>query len=231
LISVPRRAGRIAAVGVSCVSCLLLFLLPRLQAYEAPLSSASLQEAWTLGQRDDQATANLVSEYVKQVAEGPQTAPRIAEIEVLTPFLQVVDQSRQKLSGYTELQAVQDYHKRGDTVVIRVLLMLPAAYPRPKDSRSPVTPSHEETTDLRSENFWQTFRFNVKQHGRPLVPRSIQSKPVYSAATKDAPSVLDGTTVWLQYDAKDVASDEIVVEIITPGGKTIATTFLLNTLR
>ena len=228
LNSLSRRAGRTGAAGLAC---LVLFLLPRLQAYEAPLGSASIQEAWTLGQRDDQVTANLVSQYVKQITEGAQTAPRIAEIEVLTPFLQVVDQSRQNLSGYTELQAVEDYHKRGDTVVIRVLLMLPAAYPRPKDSHSPVTPSQGETTDLRSENFWQTFRFNVKQHGRPLVPRSIQSKPVYSAATKDTPSVLDGATVWLLYDAKDVVSDEIVVEIITPGGKTIATTFLLNALR
>jgi hypothetical protein len=217
-------------MGAVGLACLLLFLLPRLQAYEAPLSSASLHEAWILGQRNDQATAKLLSSYVKEVVEGAKSDPHIAEIEVLTPFVQVVDQSRQNLSGYTEPQAVQEYHQRGDTVVIRVLLMLPAAYPR-KDSRGPVTRSQRDTTELRPENFWQNFRFNVRQHGRLLAPRSIQNKPVYSAATKDAPSVLDGATVWLQYDAKDVASDKIVVEVITPDAKAIATTFDLKSLR
>jgi hypothetical protein len=228
LNSLPRPAGRVGAVGVVC---LLFFLSPLLDAYEVPLSPASLHEAWTLGQRNDQMTAKFLASYVKELAEGVQTNLHTAEVEVLTPFVQVVDESGQHPSGYTEAQAVQDYHQRGDTIVVRVLLMLPATYPRPKDNHSPVTQSQASATELRPENFWQNFHFNVKQHGRLLAPRSIKSKPVYSAATKEAPAVLDGATVWLQYDAKDVALDEIVVEVITPEAETFAATFDLKILR
>jgi hypothetical protein len=43
--------------------------------------------------------------------------------------------------------------------------------------------------------------------------------------------VLDGATVWLEYDAKDVASEETVVEVTTPDSKTISATFDLKKLR
>ena len=64
-----------------------------------------------------------------------------------------------------------------------------------------------------------------------LAPRSIHNTPVYSAATKSAPSSLDGQTVWLEYDAKNVASDEILVEVTTPDAKMVTTNFDLKKLR
>jgi hypothetical protein len=61
--------------------------------------------------------------------------------------------------------------------------------------------------------------------------RRRKGRKAISTSPKDAPPVLDGATVWLQYDAKDVASDKIVVEVITPDAKAIATTFDLKSLR
>jgi hypothetical protein len=43
--------------------------------------------------------------------------------------------------------------------------------------------------------------------------------------------VLDGATVWLEYDAKDVASEGTVVKVTTPDSKTISATFDLKKLR
>src|ERR1700733_9436168 len=88
---------------------------PPLRAYEIPLNPAALHDAWTLGQRNDQATAEFLAPYAKQVTEGPPNAPHVAEIEVLTPFAQVVDECRQNLSNYPETKAVQVYHQRSDT--------------------------------------------------------------------------------------------------------------------
>ena len=69
-------------------------------AYEVPLTPASLNEAYILGQRNDQATAAFLNPYSKQITEGSEV-PHIAEIEILTPFAQVVDLSRRFPSGYT----------------------------------------------------------------------------------------------------------------------------------
>lgn len=203
-------------------------------AYEVPLTPAALHEAYVLGQRNDQATATFRNPYVKQISDSSQAA-HIAEIEILTPFAQVVDLARRFTSGYTEEQAAREYHQRGDTVVVRILLMLPAAYPKPDTSLNQTPPRPPQppapSTALQPENFWQNFRFESKQRGKTIPTRFIHNKPVYSTSTKDAPGVLDGATVWLEYDAKDVVSDETVVEVTTPDSKTINATFDLKKLR
>ena len=203
-------------------------------AYEVPLTPAALHEAFILGQRNDAATAAFLNPYVKQITENSQE-PHIAEIQILTPFAQVVDLSRRSTSGYSEEQAAREYHQRGDTVVIRILLMLPAAYPKPEapanEAPAPAQQPPAPSTQLQPENFWQNFRFATKQHGKTIPTRFIRNKPIYSTPTKDTPSVLDGATVWLEYDAKDVASEETVVEVTTPDSKTIGATFDLKKLR
>jgi hypothetical protein len=203
-------------------------------AYEVSLSPAALHEAYVLGQRNDQATAVFLSPYMRQITEGFQ-APHIAEIEILTPFAQVVDLSRRSPSGYSEERAVREYHQRGNTVVVRILLMLPAAYPKPEpapnEAPAPLPQSPPANTALRPENFWQNFRFETKQHGKTIASRSIRNKPMHSTPTKDTPAVLDGATVWLEYDAKDVASEEIVVQVTAPDSKTINAIFDLKKLR
>ena len=203
-------------------------------AYEVPLTPAALHEAFVLGQRNDAATAAFRSPYVEQITENSQE-PHIAEIQILTPFAQVVDLSRRFTSGYSEEQAVREYRERGDTVVVRIALMLPAAYPKPEapanedpaSAQQPPAPS----TALQPENFWQNFRFATKQHSKTISTRFIRNQPIYSTPTKDTPSALDGATVWLEYDAKDMASEETVVEVTTPDSKTIRATFDLKRLR
>jgi hypothetical protein len=229
----PARPGRMNRPWVVYPSVFLtvLSLVPQLSAYDVPLTPPAVHDAWVLGQRNDQATAEFLVPYSKQVTNTAPTGPHIAEIEVLTPFAQVVDKSRKNLSDYTEPQAVQDYRQRGDTVVVRIRLMLPGAFP--ESERSPQAPSASpaQKATLRPENFWKNFQFTVKQGEKTLTPRSIQNKPVYSAATNSAPSTLDGQMVWLEFEAKNVASDEILVEVTTPEAKTVAMNFDLKKLR
>jgi hypothetical protein len=202
--------------------------------YEAPLTPSAIHDAYVIGQRNDQATASFLIPYVKQITEDVQS-PHIAEIQVLTPFCQIVDLSRRFTSGYTEEQAAREYHQRGDTIVIRIVLMLPAAYPKSEpvsDSGSRAAQQEPAPNSaLKPENFWQNFRFETKQHGKTIATRFIRNAPIYSTPTKDNPAVLDGATVWLEYDAKDLASDEISIEVTTPDSKTINTIFDLKNLR
>jgi hypothetical protein len=213
----------------------LALALPVAQAYEPTLTPAALHDAYVLGQRNDQTTAEFLDPYAKQTtgAAGGGT-PHLSEIEVLTPFAQVVDESRQKLAGgFSEQQAVADYHKRGDTIVIQIRLVLPAAYPeKERGAQAPaVSPEPNRTDNLRPENFWQKFQFSLKQNGKTIPTKAIHNKPVYTAATKNSPSTLDGQTVWLEYDAKNIANEPISIEVKTPDGKTATTQFDLKALR
>jgi hypothetical protein len=205
-------------------------LAPFAYAYEFPLNSTTIHEAYILGQRNDQATADFLAPYVKELIANGQIGSHIAEIQVLTPFVQVVDESRKNTSGYTEQQAADDYRRRGNSVLVRIVLMLPAAFPKQRDS-SAAARNTQNNAPLRPENFWQNFRFNVRQRGKTIASRAIRNTPIYSAATKDTPAVLDGATVWLEFDAKDISSDQFVVEVVTPDAKNITAAFDLKRLR
>jgi hypothetical protein len=213
----------------------LTVFAPVAQPYEATLAPAALHDAYVLGQRNDQTTAEFLDPYAKQTTGTVEGGtPHLSEIEVLTPFAQVVDESRRKGSGgFSERQALAAYHKRGDTLVIRVNLVLPAAYPEKERGAQAPSVSHDQkqTDALRPENFWQKFQFALKQNGKTIPTKSIHNQPVYSAATKNSPSTLDGQTVWLEYDTKSVANEPISVEVHTPDGKTATTQFDLKSLR
>jgi hypothetical protein len=208
----------------------LLLLSQPLNAYEVSLSSEAVREAYILGQRSDKATADFVTPYTSQVTVMGVDGPHRADIQILTPFAQVVDRATEGSSGYSEQQARDDYRRSGNIVVVRVALLLPGVYPREQSGSGPATAPCENTV-LRPENFWQNFRFIVKQDEKILSARSIRQKPVYSTGTKDAAAVLDGATILLEFDAKDVASKETTIEIVTPDCKTIRASFDLQKLR
>jgi hypothetical protein len=203
-------------------------------AYEKELDEQKIHEAYVLGQRNDKSTGDFLATYAAQITE-PQNGPHIAQIELLTPYAQIVDLCRRKAAdGYAESQAVQDYKSRGKSVKLHVLIMLPAAYPKAEESTAAPTPPPATGTQKREmtpEDFWQNFQFHLKQNGKSIASRSISNLPVHSTATSNAAAILDGENVWLEFDAKDVASDLTVVEVVTPEGKTIKASFDLKKLR
>jgi hypothetical protein len=201
-------------------------------AYEVPLKPAAIHEAYVLGQRNDHLTADFLHPYISECSP-PEESCFITQIEMLTPFAQVVELSRRNATkGYTEQQAVHDYRQGSGKIIVQITLVLRAAYAGAAN-KPPINPPPEENRNasLRPENFWQNFRFSLKQQGKVIATRSIRNEPIYSTPTKDAPPVLDGATVQLEYDSKDVASEETKVEVLTPESKTITASFDLKKLR
>lgn len=200
-------------------------------AYDAQLDAGVIHEAYVLGQRNDKATGDFLASYVSQITE-PQNGAHIAEIELLTPYAQIVDQSRQKTAeGYSEEQATVDYRRDGNTVKVNIVMLLPAAYPKTPVTGSTPSATGSEKSAMRPENFWQNFQFALKQHGKAIPSRGISNQPIHSTATNNAPAVLDGENVWLEFDVHDVAPEETTVEVVTPEAKVIKATFDLKKLR
>lgn len=221
--------------NIYAVIILALTLLPlSCAAYDTQLSAAAIHEAYVLGQRNDKSTGDFLAPYLSQITE-PQNDVHIAQIDLLTPYAQIVDRTRQKTTaGYSEAQATEDYKQHGSIIKVNVVLMLPAAYPKAAQTTEAPTPppaTGQQKSDIRPENFWQNFQFNLKQNGKTIPSRKINNRPIHSAATSDAPAVLDGENVWLEFDVKDVASEPATVEVVTPQGHTIKANFDLKKLR
>src|ERR1700688_752663 len=118
----------------------LCVLGPAANAYDKQLDVHAIHEAYILGQRNDKSTGDFLAPYLTEITE-PQNDVHIAQIELLTPFAQIVDVCRQKSAdGFTEEQAIEYYKTHGNTVKVNVAMMLPSAYPKTADSREVPTP-------------------------------------------------------------------------------------------
>lgn len=224
-----RRWRAVRCAALTTLFILTTFPIQPMNAYQTSLDSSAIGEAYVLGQRNDKATADFVAPYNSQVTEEGLDGLHRADIELLTPFLQIVDRSKDNSKGYTVERATADYRARGDIVILRITLVLPSNYPTPTANGAPATAC--DNTALLPQNFWKNFFFVVKQGGKALHPSSAKNEPIYSASTKDAAANLDGATVWLQFDARDVTSRLLEVNIVTPHCKTIEAVFNLAALR
>jgi hypothetical protein len=127
-----------------------LFLL------EFPLSDTAVREAYFLGQRHDQKTSDFLKLYTKSFPL-PDKGPFISEIHLLTPYAQVVVDSSRHSTGYSAQQALADYLRRGDTLLVQIVIELTPTYSYNDAVRSANDAAIELNRHLEPEDFWQGF--------------------------------------------------------------------------
>src|ERR1700687_2338239 len=201
-------------------------------AYETPLESHSIRDAYFLGQRGDEKLARFFDPYTKHLPP-PQKGPYISEIKLLTPYAQVVDISRQRTAGYSAQQAEQDYKNRGDSIRVYVRIEFTATYGFLQAVEAANHAAREQRLAWQPYDFWRDFQFILAQDANPADPPGAQSDSagggsqpagrIIDAMEADASAIygddgLVGSLVWLDYDAKDVTSDSVSFEVITPPG-------------
>src|SRR5271170_7283126 len=76
-------------------------------AYEHPLSDEAVRDAYFIGQ-DVKNVNQFLAPYLKSLPI-PNSGPHVSEIELSTPFAQVVESSAQHSVGYSDQQAAEDY--------------------------------------------------------------------------------------------------------------------------
>src|SRR5438552_13694066 len=114
---------------VSVVSALAVTLLvwPCSAAFGTHLSDQAVREAYFLGQRNDERTAQFLESYLRRLPM-PQSGLYVSEIELFTPYAEAVDLSRQRTFGYRAQQAAQEYCDRGDVFRLRVRVSFTDTY-------------------------------------------------------------------------------------------------------
>ncbi len=179
---------------------LVALIAAQAAAYEHPLNSSAIWNAYFLGSSNSE-SVNFLSKY-KETLPPPKTGPYIAEMEVRTPFAQVVVSSREHSVGYSPMQAGQDYKKDPDTVQARIQI-----------------------------RFTTTFALLPPQPPPACqgVQRMNSAKDcIYSGGDS---SVLIGGDVWFTLRGAEVASAPLRVTVSTPDGHEVSATFDLAALR
>jgi hypothetical protein len=196
--------GQLGAVTVT------LLLPPPSFAFDHPLSDAQVRDAYFLGQDADRSAAFL-AKYVQELPV-PEKGPHVSQVELSTPYAQVVQISRQHKDDYSAQQAAVDYKNRGDSIRVRVQVMFTPTYPN------------------GGEDFWSAVSVGLVQKTH-IAARSASGQAIYTINREGDRNWIIGANVFVVFDLAGVESDSIQVEVIPPGGPPAYATFQLDELK
>ncbi|MGB2643499.1 MAG: hypothetical protein WBG02_05510 [Candidatus Acidiferrum sp.] len=238
-----------------------LFLLPSPStAFDSPLSPEAVRDAYFLGQHNDENTAAAFAPYFR-VLPAPDAGPYIAEVEIYTPYLQVLEASRRRSMNYSAQQAELDYRHHHDKLYVRVRIDFTDTYGAFELYRSAKGDQEQSGADQPLPDFYRDFRVGLSQRSSPdredhwieplriilqatdtfnsghfaFIPEDLGPFSYlgagYGYSSSSGYFTPTGWLVWLEYDAQDVASDDASVEVITTDGQDVVVPFDLSRLR
>lgn len=202
-------------IGLSFVLALPAFAL------EYPLSSTSIRDAYFLGKGNDDNLARFLLGY-RHALPMPKSGPHVAVISLATPFIHVVEHSA-GTANYSAPSAVKEFSGKSLPLLIRVEIVLTAAYPAPSSSN--LQPLTQPIPD-----FYGDFDIQLVQ-GKKIPSESKHVSLTYSDASTNIYG-LAGAIVELGYDPGKInTSEEATIVVRTPEGQDVETRFNLAMLR
>jgi hypothetical protein len=193
-------------------------------AFNAPLSDEAVREAYFLGQRRDDRTAQFLETY-RRYFPIPKSGPHVFVVELFTPYAQAVEASSKHGAGYSAQQARLDYQARGDSLRVGVYVRYTSTY-GPGFPYSPnKVPGNTGT--------WKDFQVRLTLNGETPESRSVryEGTRMGTGGGKGGGSRPTGFIVWEEYDASNSTSTDATVEVDTPDGQHVVASFDLSRLR
>lgn len=204
--------GKLAAAGaaVLAAAAMALTAVSVAGAYEQPLDSQSVREAYFLGRRGDEAMARFLAQYTRTFPL-PKTGSYIENVSVLTPYAQVVLWSSQQISTGSPFDAADYYRAHANQFLVRVRIYS--------------TPSYDWTQ--RDTDVKRDFPIRVVQD-HELKPMKSTLTPIYA---RPHSGTWSGAELELEFDAAQVASAPITIEVKSPDGQRVVAKFDLEKLK
>jgi hypothetical protein len=123
VVSTARRTKpRTRAFKRYCLLLLTAVFVTSAAAYDHPLESSAIRDAYFLG-ADNFRSVEFLSTYLKKLPV-PRSGAYVSEVAVRTPFAQVVANSHDHSVGYSAQQAELDYRKTPGTVQVRIQILI-----------------------------------------------------------------------------------------------------------
>jgi hypothetical protein len=190
-------------------------------AFAYPLSSTAIRDAYFLGNRNDEQTADYLSKYAHRFPM-PKSGPYVQEIGLDTPFTQVARRAQATLN-YHAPSAVEEFQGKPLPLRVHVDIVLTPSY-------SPVPETTGANLYQWVPDFWNDFKVHFIQDGKEIPARNTRGGPVYAYADFGTPYVT-GARIELEYDPEKIESDPVDIVVLAPDGQKIEATFDLARLR
>ena len=214
------RSGLAILLGTLVI--LMLIALPAL-AYQYPLSSSDIRNAYLLGYAKDLNTTNFFAPYARQFPM-PESGPHIATITLKTPYGQLVELGQSALNADVQ-GAEEEYANRKLPFLVQVGVDLVPTYPGPSPSDS--TAPH----GVPLPDFQRDFPTRLVQDGQEIAVESAQVYLLYSDTFANTYGV-SGAIIEYRYDPEKIdPDDEVTFEVHTPDDQQVEATFDLGRLR
>ena len=209
-----------ARLGFSGFFAVLAIALPAL-AFQYPLSSTEIRDAYFIGKQNDLRAAEFFARY-KHVLPMPETGPHVAAISISTPFVQVAERSG-SLPDYDSLDAAKEFEAKPLLFRVRVEIDLTPTYSglAPTDSNDIFSPAQDS---------WQDFHVQLVQD-KMIPAKAIRGALFYSDGASNVYGI-GGAIIQLVYDPEQIDThDEVTIQVHTPDDQNVETTFDLGRLR
>ena len=179
--------------GLSMFLAVLLVGLPAF-AFDDPLTSTTIRDAYMLGNRKDFKTAEFFARY-KHLLPAPETGPHVAAISVETPYGQIVELGEAALN--TDIQgAEEEWTGKTFPFIVRVGIDMTDTYPGPP-------PWNPRAPGLPLPNFERDFEIQLVQNEKKIPARSSQVYLLYSDGVANTYQI-SGAIIELRYDTESV---------------------------
>ncbi len=201
-------------VGSSfCLLAAVFLLLPSpSSAFDAPLSPEAVRDAYFLGQHNNQSTLSFFSQYVKTLPV-PDKGAYISEVEIYTPYTQIVEASRRRSGNYSAQQAEQDYRHGHDKLYIRIRINFTDTYGALELYRSAKGDKQLSGRDEPLPDFYRDFRVGLSQRSADtredqwIEPLHILLQPSYVQNSNHYPFIAEDLGLFsaAPYDGSSLA--------------------------
>jgi hypothetical protein len=191
---------RLLAAGLG-----LLLAMPA-GAYDFPLTSSAIRDAYFLGKQQTGLGTDFLAKYSRSIPEL-KVDPYTSRVRIETPFLQVAEQASQTLN-YSAQDAVKDFY--GKPAVLRMYLEI----------------CYEADAPLPN-----SVRISVIQKNKPIAALSEKRSAFFppSDVYTRVPNL--GEKVTLEFDPGKFDSSALTIQIDTPDGQHAECVFDMQAIR
>ncbi len=194
--------------GLSILLLAALIAQPAL-AYNYPLSSEAIREAYFLGSGDPNKRIEFFEKYTKRYPV-PKSGQYVASIFFETPYVLIAENVSQRTSNYSAPDAVKDY--LGKPAVCRIRVEI-----------------YYGISSVQAARYQTNYSVRLKQGDKDIPVKATWTEAMVSA---DSAPVEGGMYLNAEFDADNIDSDAPeTVEIVAPDGRNVLESFDLGSLR
>jgi len=189
----------------------LLFAAQAVRAYQYPLHSEDIRNAFFLGERNNFQTTDRLLQYIHRFV-GSQTGRYfVSRISISTPYQQILLRGRRDTPGDSEVQTETDLQTHPLEFIVRVRIEWSAGYSGAKAGpRSPWEFPGGSTVRVAQES--------------GIKPVGVRYESFYGRRTPM------GETIELEYDPAQIDSAPLRIRVRKPDGRFVETEFNMSEL-